>query len=186
VKHGTPVLDAARPPREWLLSPRGESEAHRLAEELRPFVPYVVVASSEPKAERTAQLIASSVGQSVRVVDGIREIDRGVLPIVDAEAHRELNRPIFLEPTRAILGFEPANAALERFEHSIQAEIERVPEDNIVVVSHGTVISLFVGRYNALDSFVFWCGFQCGQHVALHMYSFRLVESRQGSDVSTA
>jgi broad specificity phosphatase PhoE len=186
VKHGTPVLDGTKPAREWTLSPRGESEAVALAEDIGRYAPSHILASSEPKAERTAQLIAARLGLNVRVLDGIRELDRAALPIMDPAAHRELNRPIFLEPDRAVLGAESASAALERFQTSIQAEIDSSPTKNLVAVSHGTVIALFVGQYNNVAIFDFWSRFHCGHFVSLAIPSFKIVELRHGNIVDTA
>jgi hypothetical protein len=111
VKHGFPILDSATPAREWSLSPRGETEALLLAEELRPYKPVHLVSSSEPKARRTAELVAAILRTPNRVVDDLREIDRPALPIMEpTTAHRELNRPILSQPNRAVLGSESANA----------------------------------------------------------------------------
>lgn len=175
VKHGSPIPDPTTPPREWSLSPRGEAEALLLAEELRPYEPFQLVSSSEPKARRTAELVAAVLRTPNRIADDLREIDRPALPIMEPAAHRELNRPIFSESSRAVLGFESADAAVDRFHAAIQGEVDRCMPGNLVVISHGTVIALFVARHNPVDGFQFWSGFECGKFVTLALPSFELI-----------
>jgi broad specificity phosphatase PhoE len=174
VKHGSPVLDPATPAREWTLSGRGEIEALHVAEQLREYEPFGLVSSPSPKARRTAQLIAAVRRTQNRVVDDLREIDRRVLPIMEPAAHREMNRPIFSEPDRAVLGSESANIALIRYQSAIQTEIDRCESPNLVAVSHGTVMALLVARYNAVDGFRFWADLQCGDLFTLTVPLFRL------------
>jgi broad specificity phosphatase PhoE len=175
VKHGSPVLSPATPAREWALSSQGELEALHVAIQLRPYEPFDLVSSPEPKARSTAELIAAQSGTHNRVVDNLREIDRRILPIWEPADHREMNRPIFSEPDRAILGSESANAALIRYQSAIQAEIDRCESAHLVVVSHGTVMALLVARHNEVDAFRFWADLQCGNAVILTVPSFRLV-----------
>lgn len=177
VKHGFPILDPATPAREWSLSPRGETQALLLAEELRPYEPFQLVSSSEPKARGTAELVASVLRTPNRVVDDLREIDRPALPIMEPTAHRALNRPIFSERNRAVLGFESADAAMDRFQAAIQGETDRCIPANLVAICHGTVIALFVAQHNPVDGFRFWSGFECGKYVALALPSFQLVKT---------
>jgi broad specificity phosphatase PhoE len=176
VKHGSPVLDPAAPAREWVLSGHGETEALHVAEQLRAYHPLDLVSSPEPKARRTAELIATVLRTRSRVVDDLREIDRRVLPIMEPEWHREMNRPIFSEPDRAVLGSESANTALLRYQAAIHAEIDGCESPHLVVVSHGTVMALLVARHNAVDAFRFWADLQCGSAVTLTLPLLRLVE----------
>jgi broad specificity phosphatase PhoE len=175
VKHGSPVLSPATPARDWSLSGQGEIEALHVAKQLRPYEPFDLVSSPEPKARSTAELIAAQSGTRNRIVDNLREIDRRILPIMEPAGHREMNRAIFSEPARAILGSESANAALIRYQSAIQAEIDRCESAHLVVVSHGTVMALLVARHNAVDAFRFWADLQCGNTVTLRVPSFGLV-----------
>ena len=186
VKHGSPVLDPATPAREWALSGQGEIEALQVAEQLRTYEPFDLVSSPEPKARSTAELIAAASRTHNHVVDDLREIDRRVLPIMEPAGHREMNRPIFSEPDRAVLGSESANTALIRYQSSIQAVIDRCESAHLVVVSHGTVMTLLVARYNAVDAFRFWAELQCGHAVTLTVPLFRLVGAASISSNSTA
>jgi broad specificity phosphatase PhoE len=175
VKHGSPVLDPVTPAREWALSGQGEIEALHVAEQLLAYEPFDLVSSPELKARSTAQLIAAARGTHCRVVEDLREIDRRAVPIMEPAGHREMNRSIFSQPDRAVLGSESANTALLRYQSAIQAEIDRCESAHLVVVSHGTVMALLVARHNTVDAFRFWANLQCGNAVTLAVPLFRLV-----------
>ena len=115
VKHAQPLLDATKPAREWDLAVEGEGQSKRLGAALREFVPCQLVSSPEPKALRTCEIVAGELGVSMTVVDGLREIDRPVLPIMSASEHERVNARIFTEFDRRVMGRESAREARDRF-----------------------------------------------------------------------
>src|SRR4051812_34023473 len=120
VKHALPILRAEVPPRLWHLGPEGELQATRIARQLAKFQPCTLACSREPKAVRTAELVAAELGIGLRVVDGLEEFDRPALPLVSAAEHARLNAQIFEEPSRAVLGSESAAHALARFSAGLE------------------------------------------------------------------
>jgi broad specificity phosphatase PhoE len=177
VKHARPVLDPARPAREWTLGPEGEVQAAAVAKRLAGYLPFDLVSSPEPKASRTAAIVAGMLGAEPRIVAGLHEFDRPVLPIMPAEEHLRLNARLFREPNRPVLGTESARVALARFTAALVPEIQARRSPNLVVVSHGTVISLFVAAHNAIDAFGFWRTLDCGGVAVLDLPSLRLAPS---------
>jgi broad specificity phosphatase PhoE len=176
VKHALPVLEAMVPPREWELSPAGEAEAVRLAERLREYLPFRLVASPEPKALRTGEIVAATLGVPLQRRDGLRELDRRPFPIMSAEAHQRVNAAVFDSIERPVLGRESARAALARFSGTILAELASTGSGNVVAVTHGTVISLFVGDHTGLDPFTLWKSLECATFVVLQVPSYHLIE----------
>jgi broad specificity phosphatase PhoE len=176
VKHGSPVLDPDVPAREWVLSSRGEAEAARLADQLREHLPFRLVSSSEAKALRTAEIVARSLGIQARRVAELDEIDRPAMPIMTRDMHREVNAGIFSHPDRAVIGTESAQAAVRRFSAGIGAQLEHSAAENLVAVTHGTVISLFVAAHNPIDAFTLWTRLECASIVTLEVPSFRMLQ----------
>jgi broad specificity phosphatase PhoE len=174
IKHGTPVLDAAVPPREWVLAPAGEAEAERLAERLSDFAPFRLSTSPEPKASRTAAIIAGRFGVAVHEVDDLREYDRPALPIMTPELHRQVNAAIFTQRDRPVLGSESPESALRRFDSAVAGEVAASTPHNAVLVTHGTVMALFAAAYNPVDAFTLWAGLACGSMLVLDASTFRL------------
>jgi len=170
VKHALPVPDASVPAREWRLGEEGEAQSARLAEELRAYEPFSLFSSTEPKAARTAELIGSA-----SALDGLREIDRPVLPWMGEEEHRAFNQRLFDDFDVAVVGDESAADALRRFDTAVVALCEQVSDENVVAVAHGTVISLFVAHHNTdVNAYDLWQQLDCASFVVLSLPGFAL------------
>lgn len=176
VKHAQPVLDGSRPAREWRLSPEGEEQARRLARELRRFAPFRLASSPEPKAARTAEIVATELGVSLALVDGLRELDRPALPIMSAEEHERLNARLFADFDAPVIGSESARDALDRFSRAVADLAAQDPASNLVAVAHGTVIALLVGARGGMDARLVWKRLQCPSFVVLDTPSLALRE----------
>jgi broad specificity phosphatase PhoE len=134
VRHAQVVLDLERPASTWQLSPEGHVSAEELASGLAPVAR--VLSSPEPKALATAAPIARGSGVEVEVDERLREVERAAnLP--DVESHREAVRA-YLDG-KEVDGWEDRSNARARF----AAAIEGV--DDAAVVTHATVLSLFLG-----------------------------------------
>jgi broad specificity phosphatase PhoE len=175
VKHAMPVLDATRPAREWTLGPDGERQAAELAGRLRPFSPFRLVSSPEPKAATTAAIVGDTLGLTTHSVNGLQEFDRPALPILSPDEHERVNAEIFARPDRPVLGRESAAAALARFRKALLAEIAMQPESDLVVISHGTVIALFVAAHNPLHAFSVWKRLPCAGFAVLRVPGYSLI-----------
>jgi broad specificity phosphatase PhoE len=56
-----------------------------------------------------------------------------------------------------VLGEETAVTAFKRFDTAVRQQIAAYPDDTLAIVAHGTVISLFISRYNGfVEPFSFW------------------------------
>ena len=174
VKHALPVLEPSKPAREWQLGAEGELQSKRLASRLRAFAPLRIVTNPEPKASTTGQLIAVELGLHVSSVDGLREFDRPVLPLMSQSEHERENAAIFADLNRRVLGAESGRDALHRFSEAIGAELARTGAQSLVVITHGTVISLFVAAHNQVNAFELWKELACPSFVVLDVSSFSL------------
>src|SRR5438105_5004024 len=131
VRHAPVEVRLDRPASTWELSDDGRADAEALARKLAP-----VPSSPEPKAFATAEPIARLSAVAVEVDARLREVARETnAPTYDA--HRDAVRRYFHgEP---VDGWEPQAAALARF----RAALDGV--DGAAVVTHATVLSLFLG-----------------------------------------
>jgi broad specificity phosphatase PhoE len=110
-------------------------------------------------------------------VADVQEIDRRALPIVSSKVHEEMNAPIFTDVDRPALGSESALDALERFRAAVVREASRTVGQNLVIISHGTVISLFASAYNDLDAFTLWKKLECASFVVFTMPALTVIEA---------
>jgi broad specificity phosphatase PhoE len=134
VRHAQVVLRLDRPAATWRLSPAGVEAADALARRIGP-VPRVV-SSPEPKAAATAEPLACLSGVALELDYRLREVERAAnLPT--EEEHRAAVRA-YLEGGQ-IAGWEASADARARFADALDGI------DDAAVVTHATVLSLFLG-----------------------------------------
>lgn len=162
VRHSVPELEPGIPSEEWRLSEEGRSRCGPLAERLAGLGAQALLSSTEPKARETAELVAPALGLEVELSDGLRETARRTVGWLEPEELERGIRSLFARPDEVVYGEESAAAALARFE----AAVEGLPE-SAVVVSHGTVISLYVAAKTGRDPFELWRSLELPDVVAL-------------------
>ncbi len=176
VRHSRPEMDPARPAREWRLSEEGRDLCLPLAEKLAPFQPGIILSSIEPKARETADLLAQHWHKSAQVEEGLHEHERGNEPYLPSpEEFQTRIQKLFRHPHQHIFGGETASQALARYTNAIHRVVTAHPEQNILLVSHGTVMSLFVAQYNPLDGYEFWRKLNTPDWVVLALPDFSRV-----------
>ena len=151
VRHSAPELDPSVPSEEWRLSEGGRLRCRALAERLAEQRPQALVASTEPKARETAELIAPALGLDVQLSDGLRESARRTVGWLGPDEIDRGIRELFERRDEVVFGEESASAALARFE----AAVDPLP-DTAVVVTHGTVLSLYVAARTGRDPYELW------------------------------
>ena len=156
VKHSSPQIEKNKPAREWKLSPEGKVRAGRLAKELAKYHPRKVYSSAELKARETAGIIADKLGLSYQVADNLQEHDRRFAPYVSEVEFQSLARRLFENPDQQVFGEETGSQALRRFCGSIENLTQHETTDTLVVVSHGTVISLYAEWLTGCDGYTLW------------------------------
>jgi broad specificity phosphatase PhoE len=159
VRHSAVTLDPAVPANRWRLSDEGRRRARVLAQWLAAHDPVAVVTSVEPKAVETGRIAAGVLGIPCRTMAGLHEHERpqaGLAPrreVFQAQVARLLRHPHAL-----VFGAETGEAARRRFAHAIDRVLAQHPAGSVVVVTHGTVLALFVAGVTGIDPVPFWLG----------------------------
>ena len=156
VKHSLPEIVSTLPASQWGLSEAGRLNCRALADSLAAYHPDVVVASSEPKAAETGEIVASTLGRPLATIEELHEHDRDNVGFLSGEHFEAAIARFFENPQSLVLGRETADQAHQRFAAAIEAIVTRYPTETVAVVTHGTVIALFVARATGLDPFPFW------------------------------
>src|SRR6266581_9482926 len=108
VKHAAPVVAPDVPAEQWRLSEQGRAACAPLAEALRKYAPRVVVASEEPKARETGELVARHLGVPFHTAPGLHEHDRSNVPHLRSGEFISLMEVLFRKPNQLLLGRETA------------------------------------------------------------------------------
>jgi broad specificity phosphatase PhoE len=153
VKHGLPEIVESLPSAEWRLSDAGRHASIRLAHKLTDFRFEAIAASSEPKAAATAEAMASVLKLPVAIDAGFVEHQRTTSGFLGREQFEAAIADLLAHPDRLVFGDETGDQAYSRF----AAAIERLPRTgDVLVVTHGTVATLYLSRMAGIEPFSFW------------------------------
>lgn len=152
VRHGRPAIDPDAPPTTWPLCPEGREAVTRLAEKLMAYEPAAVISSPEPKALETAEIIAGRLRLKVKTDEGLHEHKRPALAFGTEEAFRARIAQVFADPTKPVAGGESVTQACDRLSRCLDAHAVRP----LVAVTHGTVLSEFLGRQLRVNAHDLW------------------------------
>jgi len=175
-KHAMPMVRPDVPASRWHLSTEGIAGAKSLAERLRAYEPSVILSSTEPKALETAAIVADALGVRVESPFGLHEHERPVPGLLEqAEFDRRVGE-LFARPSEVVFGAESANDALLRFAAAMDRALAADDRSDLAVISHGTVISLFVAARAHEDGGRLWKMLGLPSYVVLELPAFRLTE----------
>jgi 2,3-bisphosphoglycerate-dependent phosphoglycerate mutase len=151
VRHSVPAIDPEIPSEEWRLSAEGRSRCEPLAAQLATYEPQTIVSSTEPKARETAALLAERLGLTVRESDDLREQARRTIGWLELGELEAGIRALFERRDEVVFGEESAADAVTRFSRAVAGL-----GPSAVVVSHGTVISLYAAAETGRDPYEIW------------------------------
>lgn len=176
VRHSTPEARREAPAREWRLSEEGRRRAEGLAARLAlDGLPAAIVSSTEPKAAETAALLARTLGVTYETAAGLHEHDRSTVGWLGGERFEAAVTALFRQPEELVLGRETAVEALARVERATAEALRRHPRGDVVIVTHGTVMTLLVAATNPIDAVAFWRGLEMPDSVVLALPGRTLV-----------
>ena len=175
VKHSVPEIYGDQPANTWKLSEEGRSRAQHLAEELKSFEPDVILSSEEPKAKETAEIVANDLGLKMQMFPDLHEHDRSNVPYLSHDAFQASMRDFFQEPDQLVFGRETANQVYARVYQAIHHILNEYRNKTVVIVTHGTVISLFVSRLTESSDFELWTKIGLPSFIAMDLHSNTLI-----------
>ena len=156
VRHGNPRVLPDTPAAGWPLSDDGRERSSRLARQVGPVSAQTVYSSAEPKAVDTARAVGAVLGLPVTVAEGLHEHDRRETPLLEPHEFEAALRRFFASPTECVFGRESAAAASARFARAVNTLIATAGGEDVIIVTHGTVMALFLAPSARLDPFSLW------------------------------
>lgn len=157
IKHSLPQIVEGKPPSSWTLSPEGKRRASMLAVAVAAIKPVSVHSSAEEKAMQTAEFITDITGLTLSMDPGFNEHDRSQEPFIGSnEEFKARIAESLRKPDELIYGSETISAAVDRFTAALSDAEKYSKPGNMVVVSHGTVISAYVASRVGVDPVELW------------------------------
>ena len=157
VKHSLPDIKPDIPAKRWRLSEEGRVRCNLLADRLALHAPDIIVSSVEPKARETGQIVAKRLQLPFEVTKDLHEHDRTNVPFFeDKKAFQASVETFFAKPQELVFGAETAAKAYARFSKAVIGTMMRHVGKNLVITTHGTVLTLFVSRVSNKNPFELW------------------------------
>jgi broad specificity phosphatase PhoE len=176
VRHSLPELAAGVTASSWRLSDKGRRRCESLAEQLAEYDLARVVTSMEPKAAETAEIVARILGIPYETSANLHEHERGAVESLgNVEQFQERVADLFRHPGEMVFGLETAGEAHCRFSQAVACALQRYPAGNLAIVTHGTVLSLYVARTAGLDPVAVWKSLGLPSFVVLSLPGFELL-----------
>jgi broad specificity phosphatase PhoE len=176
IKHAPPMVDPTVSSEQWTLSEKGQALCAPLADAVAAHRPGVIVSSEEPKAAETARLVAERLKISTHPAPGLHEHDRRNVPHMRSGEFISMMELFFRKPEEHVLGKETADQAVRRFTTSLNNVLNGHPQDNVAVVSHGTVIALFLKDRDRRAAFEIWRAMGLPSFAVLSLPEMKLIE----------
>lgn len=152
VRHAMPVTVPGVDPRDWQLDDRAREDCVLLAHNLRGLEQPVFFSSDEPKASQTAAVLALRFGGWHEQRAAFGEVRR---PATWIENHRDVAARYLA--TGSEPGWESPAGAVARFAGGVNQILTTNAGRDVVVATHGMVMSLYLASLRMVDDLVaFW------------------------------
>lgn len=174
IRHAETRVDPAVAAHQWSLAERAHDSCRQLAARLESLSLSRIVTSEELKAAETGRMIAEALGVPYESAPGLQEHDRTGVPVMEPDEWRLALTTFFGRPDSLVLGKATALASRDRFAAALGRVLADHGGERLAVVSHATVISLFVAAHNPVDAYAFWQTLKMPDAVVLSLPGFRL------------
>ena len=142
LRHAKTVPDLDKHATKWSIDEKSHVELEKLSKETIFKKVELIYSSKEQKAIQTAKPFSETLNIEIQILQGLEELQRGA-SYLSKEDFEKLKRTKLEERDSSLDGGETANECLERFASTIK-KIDSLHENkHILIVSHGTVLSLY-------------------------------------------
>jgi probable phosphoglycerate mutase len=177
VRHSLPEIDPGRPAAGWPLSEEGRRRSRVLARRLAGYDLAAIVASQEPKATETGRIVAETLSLPFETAPDLHEHERQHEPFfASQEAFRARVVRLLEQPEAPIFGQETGDEAGRRFAAALKAVLAAHARGNLAVVTHGTVLALFLARAAGIDAVALWRRLGLPAFVVLSLPGYEVLE----------
>jgi len=142
LRHAETKIDRRKSVRNWDLTEAGRISSMELAKSQVFSKIEGIVHSSENKAKETADFIANETGAETYVLDEFDELKRNHKGFLTNEEYRARVREALTNWEQPVQDWESGEDALARFMDGVRRTNMMFHNKNILVVSHGLVLTL--------------------------------------------
>ena len=155
LRHAESVIDLKKPSRDWGITEDGKSRARELARSdvFKSFDG--IVHSSENKAIQTADAFAEELDVELYEIPGLDELNREYKEILSNQDYRTRVRDALTYWDQNVPHWESAADGLTRFADAVKKINIMFYSMNVLVISHGIVLTLYFSRLKGFESIAY-------------------------------
>ena len=146
LRHAETIKDPDKHPEDWLLTPDALEKINEYISEDKFVGITKIVSSTEPKAISTAKPISFHLNLQIEEMREFVEVKREKKFLTDEEFLIQKQKELEIRDEK-VNGVESGNEAIERFKSGIQKLEEKLQNECILVITHGTIMTLFLAEY---------------------------------------
>jgi broad specificity phosphatase PhoE len=154
LRHAETTIDPSLPIREWSVTPAGLLQTHELAASEVFDKIEGIVHSSEKKAQQTADVFAKHLDVELYELTEFDELHRQQ-SILSSQEYRARVRTTLTDWDRGVPGWESGSEALRRFAEGVKRINIMFYCRNLLVVTHGLVLTLYFCELRNLQSIAY-------------------------------
>jgi broad specificity phosphatase PhoE len=155
LRHAETTVDPSLPSHEWSITPNGLRQARELAKSDVFGNIEGIVHSSEKKARQTADAFAEELAVDIYEIPELDELRRPHGDFLTNREYRSLVRETLMNWDHNVYGWESSTGALQRFVEGVKRINIMFYSRNILVVSHGLVLTLYFCQLRNFQSIAY-------------------------------
>jgi len=146
LRHAETIKDPDTHPKDWLLTSDSLDKIHEYITEGKLNSITKIVSSTEAKAVATGKPIAEYLNLPIEEMEEFVEVKREKKFLTDEEFLIQKQKELEARSER-VNGVESGDEAVTRFKLGMQKLEEKYSGENILIISHGTIMALFLADH---------------------------------------
>jgi len=155
LRHAETKVNLSKPARDWPITKVGASLAKELAASEKFSEIDGIIHSSEGKAKQTAEAFAEGLEVQMYQLSGLDELARNHEGKLNDEEYRERVHTTLRDPEKIVPGWESGASALKRFEDAVRKVDIMFHRKNVLIVTHGLVLTLYFCKLKNFESIAY-------------------------------
>jgi broad specificity phosphatase PhoE len=144
LKHAKTRINSKIPVSEWKIDSSGLTKLHGLLKNPDFSNFDIIIASSEYKAKKTAEIFSKKFKLKIQSYKELKELNRDRGDFLTTKSYNDLVKTAMKKTKKSVNNWETADSALARFSKCIELINEENNDKRILIVAHGIVINLFL------------------------------------------
>ncbi len=155
LRHAETQFDESIPVQEWSITSDGLEKTKELASKEAFEAIQGIVHSNEKKARQTADAFAEGLDVQMYALSGLDELKREHEGALSDDDYRARVRETLMNMDENVPGWESGSAALGRFESAVKKVNMMFHRKNVLLVSHGIVLTAYFCKLKNFQSIAF-------------------------------